>query len=110
VETLVTRIPCNIYTIAKQLYTRVDKNKPDFCPQILFSRSNIKGNRNLYANSWPNFLFDKHILVFSVQNIENGAATHGKHAVSRTVFFDWHTCFREGTTSVNDKEGRGRKK
>jgi len=30
--------------------------------------------------------------------------------VSRTVFFDWHTCFREGTTRVNDKEGRGRKK
>jgi len=33
-----------------------------------------------------------------------------KYAVSRTVFFDWHTCFREGTTSIHDKEGRGRKK
>jgi len=30
--------------------------------------------------------------------------------VSRTVFFKWHTCFREGTTSINDKEGTGRKK
>jgi len=30
--------------------------------------------------------------------------------VSRTAFFDWHTCVREGTTSINDKEGRERKK
>jgi len=34
----------------------------------------------------------------------------GKHAVSRTVFFDWPTYFREGTTNINDKEGRGWKK
>jgi len=30
--------------------------------------------------------------------------------VSRRVYLDWHTCFREGTTSINDKKGRGRKK
>jgi len=30
--------------------------------------------------------------------------------VSRTVFFGWHTCFRDGTTRVKNKEGRGRKK
>ena len=30
--------------------------------------------------------------------------------MSRTVFFDWHTCFSEGTTSINDTEERGRKK
>jgi len=41
---------------------------------------------------------------------KESAATHRKHAVSCTVFFDWHTCFREGTTSINDKKGRGRKK
>ena len=38
------------------------------------------------------------------------AATHRKHAVSRTWFFDLDTCFRDGTTSINDKEERGRKK
>ena len=44
------------------------------------------------------------------KTLKESAATHRKHAVSRTVFFDWHTCFREGTTSINDTEGRGRKK
>jgi len=29
-----------------------------------------------------------------LKNSEKSAATHDKHAVSRTVFFDWHTCFR----------------
>ena len=38
------------------------------------------------------------------------AATHMKHAVSRTVLFDLHTCFREGTTRINDTEGTGRKR
>ena len=30
--------------------------------------------------------------------------------MSLKVYFDWHTCFREGNTSINDKKGRGRKK
>ena len=41
---------------------------------------------------------------------EKIAATHGKNAVSRTVVFDWHKHFKEGNTSLTDKEGRGRKK
>jgi len=44
------------------------------------------------------------------KTLKESAATHRKHAVSRTVFFNWHNCFREGTTSINDKKGRGRKK
>ena len=44
------------------------------------------------------------------KTLKERAATQGKHAVSRTVFFYLDTCFREGTTSINDKEGRGRKK
>jgi len=44
------------------------------------------------------------------KTIKESAATYRKHAVSRTVLFDWHTCFREGTTSINDTEERGRKK
>jgi len=44
------------------------------------------------------------------KTFKESAATHRKHAVSRTVIFDWHTCFREGNTSINDTEGRGRKK
>ena len=44
------------------------------------------------------------------KTLKESAATHRKHVVSRTVFFDWHTCFREGTTSINDTEERGRKK
>jgi len=43
------------------------------------------------------------------KTLKERAATHRKHAVSRTVFFDLDTCFREGTTSINDKEERGRK-
>jgi len=39
----------------------------------------------------------------SPKTLKDSAATHGKHAVSRTVYFDWHTCFREETTSINDK-------
>jgi len=39
----------------------------------------------------------------SPKTLKENASTHGKHAVSRTVYFDWHTCFREGTTSINDK-------
>jgi len=42
--------------------------------------------------------------------LKESAATHRKYAVSRTVFFDWHKCLREGTTSINDKKGRGRQK
>jgi len=30
----------------------------------------IKRNGNLYANSWPNFLFEKHILVFIIMNLK----------------------------------------
>ena len=41
------------------------------------------------------------------ETLKESAATHRKHAVSRTVFFDWHTCLREGTTSINDTEERG---
>jgi len=44
------------------------------------------------------------------KTLKESAATHRKHAVSRTVYFDWHTCFRGGTTSINDTEERGRKK
>jgi len=44
------------------------------------------------------------------KTLKESVATHRKHAVSHTVFFDWHTCFRVGTTSINDKEGRGKKK
>jgi len=44
------------------------------------------------------------------KTLKESAATHRKHAVIRTVFFDWHKCFREGTTSINDTEERGRKK
>ena len=41
------------------------------------------------------------------KTLKESAATHRKHAVSRTLFFDWHTCFREETTSINDTEERG---
>jgi len=44
------------------------------------------------------------------QTLKESAVTHKKHAVSRTVFFDWHKCFREGTTRINYTEGRERKK
>jgi len=36
------------------------------------------------------------------KTLKESAATHRKHAVSRIIFFDWHTHFREGTTSIND--------
>jgi len=42
--------------------------------------------------------------------LKERAATHRKRALSRRVFFDWDTCFREETTSINDKEGRGEKR
>jgi len=38
------------------------------------------------------------------KTLKESAATHRKHAVSRTVYFDWHTCFREGTTSINEEK------
>ena len=51
------------------------------------------------------------VIKFSQQQGDNypktlneNVTTQGKYAVSRTVYFDWHTCFREGTTSINDKE------
>lgn len=44
------------------------------------------------------------------KTFETIAASHRKHAVSRTMVFDWHKYFREGNTSITDKEGRGRKK
>ena len=43
------------------------------------------------------------------KTLKESPATHMKHAVSRTVFFDWHKWLREEITSINDKKGRGRK-
>jgi len=43
------------------------------------------------------------------KTLKKSEATHKMHAVSRTVFFDWHKWLREEITSINDKKGRGRK-
>ena len=40
------------------------------------------------------------------KTIKESAATHRNHAVSRSY---WHTCFREGTTNINDKKRKGEK-
>ena len=44
------------------------------------------------------------------KTLKKSEATHKMHAVSRTVFFDWHKWLREEITSINDKKGRGRNK
>lgn len=41
---------------------------------------------------------------------EKIVATKGEHSVSRAVVFSWHKRFKEGTTSITDKDGRGRNK
>ena len=44
------------------------------------------------------------------KSLKERAATHRKHAVSRTVFFDWDTCFSEEPRASTTRKGEGEKR